>query len=361
MLFFLPISISLFEIFAAFALLGFIGRKIIKPDFEYLQSWPNIFLLLFFLFNMLSLINSGKYLPEGASSLCRKWAQFFIIYAIVQDAVYNQKIVRRGIRVFLFSAVLTTSLGIGQILCGKDFLFNKPPDIINGGILAMTSTFPHYNSFGGYLVIALSLTCALFIADTCLGLKAVGLLALSVLLSAAIVFTFSRGSWIAISISLIFLSVFNPRRYYRLIPIFILILLLSSISIIRDRLYFIFELGGDRDRFRYWSAAFNMIKDHPFLGLGVGTFMSNFWKYLPLSHISYAHNCYLQICAETGVFGLLSFMLFIISIGYISMKKFFVSRDFLLFGLIAGMLGFLVHSFFDSHLYSFRLAALFWL
>ena len=132
MLFFLPISISLFEIFAAFALLGFIGRKIIKPDFEYLQSWPNIFLLLFFLFNMLSLINSGKYLPEGASSLCRKWAQFFIIYAIVQDAVYNQKIVRRGIRVFLFSAVLTTSLGIGQILCGKDFLFNKPPDIING-------------------------------------------------------------------------------------------------------------------------------------------------------------------------------------------------------------------------------------
>ncbi len=62
LLFFLSISNALVEIFVVSAFFGFVGRKIIKPDFKFLKFWPNIFLLFFLLFSALPLFNSGAYL-----------------------------------------------------------------------------------------------------------------------------------------------------------------------------------------------------------------------------------------------------------------------------------------------------------
>jgi O-antigen ligase len=106
--------------------------------------------------------------------------------------------------------------------------------------------------------------------------------------------------------------------------------------------------------------ALKMIKDHPFLGIGMGTFMSNFAKYRYDLQVSYAHNCYLQIWAETGPFSLLSFLAFVFSVIYLGTKRFLSGNSYLLLGLLAGVLGFLVHSFFEVNLYSFRLAIMFW-
>lgn len=105
-----------------------------------------------------------------------------------------------------------------------------------------------------------------------------------------------------------------------------------------------------------------MIKKHPLFGVGAGTFMANFSKYAPqpLVRDAYAHNCYLQIWAETGLFALFSFMAFAGSLIYLGIKKFLDSRDFLLLGLLSGAVGFLVHSFVDTNLYSPQLAFLFW-
>jgi O-antigen ligase len=89
--------------------------------------------------------------------------------------------------------------------------------------------------------------------------------------------------------------------------------------------------------------------------------MAQFSKYLPTEPPAYSHNCYLQIWAETGIFSLVSFMAFVVSFVCLGIKKFIVSRDFLLLGLLAGAVGFLVHSFFDTNLYSLRLATLFWI
>ena len=89
--------------------------------------------------------------------------------------------------------------------------------------------------------------------------------------------------------------------------------------------------------------------------------MANFLKYQPVTvFVSYAHNCYLQIWAETGIFSLLSFMAFIISVMRLGFKKFISSNDYLLLGILSGTIGFLVHSFFDTNMYSLRLVILFW-
>ena len=104
-----------------------------------------------------------------------------------------------------------------------------------------------------------------------------------------------------------------------------------------------------------------MIKDNPFLGKGVGTFMNNLVKYDVAPGYQYAHNCYLQIWAESGIFALLGFLWLIIYVFYEGIKCFIKNKDYLLLGVLSGLLAFLLHSFFDTCLYSLQLAVLFWL
>ena len=361
LLFFLAISNALVEIFMVLTLIGFIGRKIIKPDFGYLKFWPNIFLLLFLLFSAFSLFNSGVYLKISLNALFGKWMQYLGICIIIQDSMYNEKIIKRGMVIFLFGATLAVLSGLSQYFFNIEFLRNKSISNLSSGLHAASSSFSHYNDFGGYLVVVLSLVAALLLENNYFGLRIKSLSALAVLSTLAIIFTFSRGSWLAMSISFIFIAIFSRENLKRLIPVFLVVIILFLFPLFNERLFLTFKAGGDSDRFRYWLAAWKMISAHPFLGMGVGTFMANFSKYLPSVNVSYAHNCYLQIWAETGIFSLLGFMVFMASLIYLGVKKFIVSKDFLLLGLLSGAVGFLAHSFFDTNLYSLRLAILFWI
>lgn len=360
LLFFVAISNALVEIFAVLMLVGFIGRKIIKPDFDYLKFLPNIFLPVFLLFSALSLFNSEAYLKISLNALFGKWMQYLGICIITQDSIHNQKIIRRGVFIFLLGATLAVLSGLSQYFFNIEFLRNRTIGGLNSGVQAATSSFAHYNDFGGYLVVVLSLVSALLLAKNYSRLKINGLSVLAILSTVAIIFTFSRGSWLAMFISFIFMAILSGKNLKRLVPVFLVIIILFLFPMFHERLFFTFKSGGDSDRFRYWLAAWKMINEHPFFGMGVGTFMANFSKFLPNTNISYAHNCYLQIWAETGIFALFSFLGFIVSFVYLGIKRFIVSKDFILLGLLSGAVGFLLHSFFETNLYSLRLAVLFW-
>lgn len=361
LLFFLAISNALVEIFMLLTLVGFIGRKIIKPDFKFLKFWPNIFLLLFLLFSGLSLFNSGAYLKISLHALFAKWMQYLGICVILQDNVYDHKIIKRGLFVFLLSAALAVSSGLSQYFFNFEFLRNRNIINLSGGLHSVTSSFNHYNTFGGYLIFVLSLMSALLFANNYSRFKIIGLSVLASLSTIAIILTSSRGSWLAMLMSFIFMAILSGKNFKRLIPVFLVVIILFMSPLFKERLFLTFKAGGDSDRFRYWLAAWKMINEHPFLGMGVGTFMANFSKFLPNAFVSYAHNCYLQIWAETGIFALLSFGGFMVSSVYLGIRRFIVSEDLLLLGLLSGVVGSLAHSFFDTDLYSLRLAILFWI
>src|SRR5262249_29150662 len=74
-------------------------------------------------------------------------------------------------------------------------------------------------------------------------------------------------------------------------------------------------------RFTIWTATVHMIKDQPLLGHGLGSHAALFFDYRradikrgvntePLAEVAVeAHNEYLQIAAETGLIGLLLFLM----------------------------------------------------
>lgn len=59
-----------------------------------------------------------------------------------------------------------------------------------------------------------------------------------------------------------------------------------------------------------WSASFEIVKNNPIMGVGLGNFNEELDKILPEAqnlHIHHAFNTYLQFWAETGIFGLILF------------------------------------------------------
>ena len=341
--------------------MGFIGKKIIKPDFQWLKTRQNIYLAVFFFFMALSLINSGQYIGKSLVALFFKWGKYAVLFLIVQDSIKTRKAIITFVSIFLFSSALVAISGISQLFWGVEFLRGREISIMKGGFRAITSSFNHCNGLGAYLIIPFALCIAFFKAPHRLNPRIYYLIILlGVILAFSIFHTYSRGTWIGVLVALT-MMLFISRKPVIISSTVISIGILLSIPVSRHILFSIFQTGGDSDRFKYWQAAVAMFKENPFLGKGLGTFMAHFSRYMPSLNISYAHNCFLQILAESGIFSLIAFLGFVYSVLSAGMKRFIVTRDSILLGGICGIVGFLAHSFFEVNLYSLPLAVLFWL
>ena len=363
----IPISKAAIEIFASLAIASFIVKKMLQPKFIFrdspLREQPlllaHLFLLLFFVFCGLSLFNSGIYLKKSMGALFFKWAEYILVFLIVEDTLASRQRIRNAIAIFLTVGGVVAIDALSQHFFGWEFLRGKQ---MRAGTYFITGPFNHYNGLAAYLVCILALMLALF---SCIKFKNriyyFGLFFIAILLGTSFLFTFSRGGWmgfIAAGLLMLFLS----RKWRVILPIiFIFLILVILVPAIRVRAVFTFQAGGDASRFSIWKGAWVMIKENPFLGKGLGTFMPYFPKYAPGLGNKYAHNCFLQIWAETGIFSLLSFLIFLGLLIYNGIKLCLGKCDFLILGILCALFGFIVHSFFDNQLYSPQLSALFWL
>lgn len=359
----IPVSNAAIESFFGFLLLFFFLKKALKPDFKFMKSYTNIFLLSFIVFISLSLFNSGPFLQKSLKALFLKWGEYILVFIITQDTLTSSKRARNCLAVSLGAAFIVGIDAIFQRFSGTDFLRHKTMIALYGETIprAVTASFNHYNSLGAYLMFNLSLLLALLVAVKRKLYKFAFFLLLA-LLQICLMLTFSRGSWFGFLAALVIMLFLSPK-INKLITIFVIfILVLLFMPGIRERAMFIFSPHGDTDRITIWKGTFGMIREHPFLGMGLGTYMDYFQKYVIKAFIQYAHNCYLQIWAESGIFSLLSFILFTGSIFYRGIRslRFGASDDFILLGFVCAFSGTLVHLFFDNHLYSLQLSFLFW-
>jgi O-antigen ligase len=130
----------------------------------------------------------------------------------------------------------------------------------------------------------------------------------------------------------------------------------------KERFLFVFQIGGDQGRYAMWKAAFQMIRESPFLGHGLGTYLKHLPSYAPQLGTMYAHNSYLQLWAEAGIFSLLGFLGFCAVLLFGSIRLFFKrAANVCLLGFLCAFFTFLTHAFLDNHLFSLQLSALFWL
>jgi len=138
------------------------------------------------------------------------------------------------------------------------------------------------------------------------------------------------------------------------------------------------EGGSAKRRIATWKFTGLIIKDHPLLGSGLGTFKYNSLKYqadffekednralYPHGNADKTHNEYLQIWSELGIVGLLIFIWIIISYFYYGIKKLRKIENKYKQGILIGLMGSVVAVLADAIFgFPLHLAAtlhLFWL
>ncbi|OGI21593.1 MAG: hypothetical protein A3J06_00975 [Candidatus Moranbacteria bacterium RIFCSPLOWO2_02_FULL_48_19] len=193
------------------------------------------------------------------------------------------------------------------------------------------------------------------------------------LLLTALFFTHSYAVWISVALAgLLFLFLDTadiPSWRKKLAAIFLLLIVFGT--------FVLFELGSEKwqaltqfenrssfaSRMMIWQAAGKIIYDHPILGIGLGRFQTVYLEYQKyfLPYLEWAvpqpHNLYLAVWLQTGLLGLVGFVLLIARSIYILIKN--KGRESVL--LLGLLVLYLIYGIFDTPFFKTDLAFSFWL
>lgn len=309
---------------------------------------------------LLSLVNSRLPL-KSFKALMFKWSEGVLFFVFVLDAVNSRRKAELLLAVACAASFLVACDSLFQFFKGEDFIFGHRLMFNYQKRLLITGPFRHYNDLGAYMASLFFIALGLFARARRIPVKAIlaGLLFLTLTVS---FLTFSRSSWLGLFAGFFFFfwNISRSRKYYTILFFLFFAGLFLCMPAIRNRIFFTFTFSWKLQRLELWKAALAMAKEHPFFGIGIGTFMDRLKDYSCLSG-QYAHNSFLQILAEQGVVGLGSIAAFLWVLFIRAWKAIKSGGDILYAGVFSSLAAFSVCAFFDTHLYSLRLSALFWL
>ncbi len=373
---FIPFSVAIGSGIAnsliVFAILGYFLKKIISKNHlpqKTVISLPFFSLIIISLISMRNTIDLGSSFI-GLEKLLKYGFTFLIFYEVVKDTRHLERIVFS-----LCCGLLLVSLdGVFQLQFGRDFIRNQNYNFVIG-IPRLRASFPHTNLFGLYLGLVIPLVFSLgryFLKNWKRGFFIIT----SILGFFCLIFTFSRGAVIGLLFATTFIAIFKKDKLLiSFILIFVLIapfLLPGSVKDWVKQRSSIWELMLNAERIYIYQTAVNMIKSHPFIGVGVNTFCANYLNYKVNQSYGntgggsyYGHNNFLHMAGEIGLIGLGIFLwlLFILFKKWYIIYKSLPSGSLLKIislGLIADIFGFLINGLTETGLYYSKIATIFW-
>lgn len=251
---------------------------------------------------------------------------------------------------FIAGATIQSLLGIWQFLSQSTFAFTwlglvehpvhlagtsiiSSPDI--GRWLRAYGALPHPNIFGGYLVISIILTVFLLLkkTGTCYsgGVKTLLLYYLTLLLQVtALFFTFSRSTWLAFVLGLFVFAIVQNKKFKTAeekrsfyLPVACALFLIATLTtmlwpIVNTRFAHqsTNEIISTTERIDGYEAAWSRFTQNPWFGIGAGNFtFAMLDKNSTLSgwQLQPPHNALLLLLVELGFFGLLLFLITVIT------------------------------------------------
>lgn len=201
--------------------------------------------------------------------------------------------------------------------------------------------------------------------------SAVANISLLTLLAFALFVARSRGGVLALCVlTFLYIEVLLFSKGKKLAGLLFILTVVVSMTFFCATARFIEEIKGDVRPY-LWTGAFKMIMSAPFAGCGLGNFFIKFPIFRPAEYfllaksadVTYhAHNEFLNIWAETGLFGHLAFVILIIFLidRFVAYRK-RVERTGVLGGVFFGVIGVLIQSCFDMSLSIPSVAVFFWM
>jgi len=320
-------TLLLVEILIPLLFLPLLFNLLLNDDIQRLKRALSFPLLVFLGINILSAINATSYFYYFGQ--IAKLITYLLFYILVVMTIKREDELRRFIRLFLASGIVVVILSLLEYFTKVRILSNIMFDqslsfiTITDGLRRLASVFGQANVFGTFLGFLALFTLGLFIEKN----KSVSknFLALYLLLvSLAILFTFSRGTILALLFALTLFAIFTLKlRWVFRIGLILLVLAISvdifaPFKLLYVRLEEAVHLRGPAlTRVNLWLVGLDMFKTHPFLGVGAGNFTEHFVKFaaqkkalekiLSEGLILSPHSIYIELLATTGLAGLASF------------------------------------------------------
>ncbi len=304
---------------AAFFMVFALSHAVLTPfpgKRETIKSMPPTSLIIYCMVVILSFFSSYAFMDSIRIMLI--FLSCIVLSLCIAYAVKNQRIFNVLMTAIFIGMFLTSMLGIAQRVLGieirAEFVDMNASEGLPGRIF---STMDNPNNYAEYLILLIPI-CIAYI----LSLKSdiarfiyTGMLAPCML---CLLLTYSRASYLSFLIAaFVFVLIVNPR----LVPFFI-ILGLAAIpfipSTILNRFLTIGKDTSSNYRLLIWKGASRMMKENWLMGIGMGpaTF-ERIYKGVAdpyATNAMHSHNLIFQIIIETGIFGLLSFVIFVFSI-----------------------------------------------
>lgn len=260
-----------------------------------------------------------------------KWLEFLIVVLL------GTQYIRTRHQIWTI-VVITCLAAISQAFYGylQASLNLGPESFVRDASLRVYGTFDQPNPYAGYINMTLAVTIALTLLGRDWKTRILAGIT-SLLLLEAENLSQSRGGLIAIAIAVLFIvSLGMPRLRVLmgagvigafciaggylagLVPEKLLTPVLRILGLIR--ISFIKPSTQDfstAERLAHWIAGINMFADHPFTGVGIGNYSDAYPQYyitIFVNSLGHAHNYYINIAAETGLVGLVAFLLFVLAL-----------------------------------------------
>jgi putative inorganic carbon (hco3(-)) transporter len=239
-------------------------------------------------------------------------ASFKILAGALMFAVLEQVLRRHPERAasllgaFFASALVPLALGVHQLLFA-------PPDPTDNALSRVHGTFVHPNSFASFLVLQLVVGVALVPATPRRWQPLlIGQLVVSGLL---LVFTYTRGAWLALVGGLLYLGL----RHRRAVLIGLLTAVVVVVATVPSAIGRLADIGDDRTyggvpansfswRVHYWGKVAEMAPESPLTGIGLETVAVRMDERLQ------PHNVFVQTFVETGAIGLASLVALVVTL-----------------------------------------------
>jgi O-antigen ligase len=330
-------SANALDLLVALVIAGWLAQGVARRELVFRYApllWP---LAILCGIGAASLLQARSW-SEGVPELL-KWAEFAAVY-LVATQVLGRRHVWWVVGALLAAGLVEVALGAYQ------FLRQAGPEafILAGRFMRAYGTFRQPNPYAGYLGYLAPVAVSLTLAGLGLwwrGRKPVGLLVAvicggtSLALVIGIGLSWSRGSWLALTAALLAVTAMRNRRAAIVALVagsaLVTLLLVAGVAwlpgALSERVSSLgsYVTGPNPDqteitdenfavleRLAHWQVGWRMFEDHPWTGVGIGNYGTEYARYAPAhwyEALGHAHNVFINFMAETGVLGVSAFIL----------------------------------------------------
>jgi|GEM_PF-3891362 len=298
---------------------------------------------------------------------------FFLFYFVVKNIHIKEKEKNNIIKALIIGSLASVIIGFIQLVFG----IGPASFRTVSGLIRIYSVYGQPNGFGTYLAALLPVVFANYIHR-----RNFSSFIYFVIIDVALIFTFSRGSWISVCLSIGLISLFlltkDFKKYIKIVLICFILLSLFAPT------YYFLNMKNDfnlttkqnivtvhnndsrvtdvlqntknsvqndysiNQRIKLFQTALKILKSNPIVGIGPGMFPIYAKKYKVsglTDDTNLIHNTLLQIWVEYGLMPLFIFIIFIVLIYYeYFLRNISINNDILKLGIIGGITSIFISS-----------------